>query len=163
MRRSACVRLGVAAVAAIALLGAAGCGGDDADDPYAIPDEFQDYCEEVDEQQAPLSAALATGGRASGLIEALPIFETLAAKAPEDIADDWEIVIERIHDLVDALDAAGVDPASYDRRHPPAGLDQEQRDAIDAAAVALVSPTTGEAMIGVEQHARDVCKTQLAP
>lgn len=162
MKRSACVRLGVTAVAAIALLGAAGCGGDDTD-PYSIPDEFQDYCEEVEEQQAPLSAALATGGRASGLIEALPIFETLAAKAPEDIADDWEIVIERIHDLVDALDAAGVDPASYDRRHPPAGLDQEQRDTIDAAAVALVSRTTGEAMIGVEQHARDVCKTQLAP
>jgi len=157
------VRLAVAIAAATALLGVAGCGDDGADDPYAVPEEFQDYCEEVEDQQPRLSAALETGGRASGLIEALPVFETLAAEAPPDIADEWRIVIDRIHDLVDALDDAGVDPASYDRRNPPAGLDQEQKDAIDAAAVALVSRTTGQAMIGVEQHARDVCKTQLAP
>ena len=109
-----------------------------------------------------ISDALASGGQTSGLIQALPSFEALAAKAPDDIADDWEIVIERINDLVDALDAAGVDPDSYDRRHPPAGLDPEERAAIDAAATALVSATTGRAMSGVQQQARDVCKTRLA-
>lgn len=163
MNGSAGVRLVVAAAVATALLGAAGCADDGADDPYAVPEEFQDYCEAVEEQRPRLGAALETGGRASGLIEALPIFEALAAEAPEDIADEWDVVIDRIHDLVDALDAAGVDPAGYDRRNPPSGLDQEQQDAIDAAAVALVSQATGRAMIGVEQHARDVCKTQLAP
>ena len=154
-------RLGSSLCAGVLLLVAlGGCGSDD-DDPYAIPDRFQDYCEEVTAQQALIGDALDTGGRATGLIEALPSFEALAAKAPDDIADDWEVVVERIHDLVDALDAAGVDPASYDRRHPPTGLDPEQKDAIDAAAVALVSTTTGQAMTSVQQHARDVCKTPL--
>lgn len=156
------VRSGLAASVAVGLLVVAGCGSDDDGDPYAIPERFQDYCEEVDARQGEITEALAAGGETSGLIQALPSFEALAAKAPDDIADDWDVVIERIHDLVDALDAADVDPDSYDRRHPPAGLDPDDRDAIDAAATALVSATTGHAMSSVQQHARDVCKTSLA-
>ena len=146
--------------AAVLLVAVSGCGSDD-DDPYAIPDRFEEYCAEVEAHQAHIGEALNTGGETTGLIKALPSFEALAAKAPDDIADDWEVVVERIGDLVDAFDAAGVDPESYDRRDPPAGLDQEQKDAIDAAAVALVSATTGLAMSSVQQHARDVCKTPL--
>ena len=148
----------VAAAAAL-LVALAGCGEDD--DPYAVPDRFEGYCEEVAEQQAAIGRALESGGEATGLIRALPSFEALAEKAPDDIADDWEVVIERIDGLVGALEDAGVDPASYDRRKPPTGLDREQRDAIDAAAVALVSTTTAQAMSSVQQQARDVCKTPL--
>lgn len=161
MSRSAVLRTTVAAGAALALLGCAGCAGSDDDDPYAIPDRFQDYCDEVEAQQVPLGEALHEGGRASGLIGALPQFEALAAKAPDDVADDWEIVIDRVNDLVDALDAAGVDPDTYDRKHPPAGLDEQDKESIDAAAKALVSATTSHAMSSVQQHARDVCKTPL--
>jgi hypothetical protein len=157
----ALVRMGAATAVAVALLGLTGCGSDD-DDPYAVPEEFQDYCEEVEAHQKQITDALASGGEATGLIKALPSFEDLAAEAPDDIADEWEVIVDRIQDLVDALDAAGVDPDSYDRRHPPAGLEQEQREAIDAAATALVSSTTAGAMDGVQQQARDVCKTRLA-
>lgn len=160
MRRPVQVRLGAAAALAATLLGVGGCGADD--DPYAVPEEFRAYCEEVEAQQRPITDALASGGETSGLIRALPSFEELADDAPDDIADEWEIIVERINDLVDALDEAGVDADTYDRRNPPAGLDPEQRDAIDAAARALVSTTTGAAMSGVQQQARDVCKTPLA-
>ena len=161
MRRRTAVRGVVAAVAAAASLGLAGCGSEDSDDPYAIPERFQDYCDEVSEQQVVLGEALASGGETSGLIAALPIFETLAAEAPDDISDDWDVVIDRISDLVAALDAADVDPDTYDRRQPPAGLTREQKGAIDAAARALVSRATASAMGSVQQHARDVCKTPL--
>jgi len=162
-RRRTAVRSGLAACAVVALVGVAGCDSSDDDDPYAIPERFQDYCEEVEARQVQISDALASGGQASGLIQALPSFEALAAKSPDDISDDWEIVVERIHDLVDALEAAGVDPDTYDRRHPPPGLDADEKAAIDAAATALVSVTTGRAMSSVQQQARDVCKTPLAP
>ncbi len=162
MRRLSAVRVGVVAVTAVALLGVAGCDSHEPDDPYAIPQRFQAYCEEIEAHQARISDALQSGGPTSGLIKALPSFESLAEMAPDDIADDWEVVIGRIHDLVDALDAAGLDPDTYDRRHPPAGLDPAQRDAIDAAAVALVSDATGSAMNSVQQQARDVCKAPLA-
>lgn len=161
MSPRAAVRPGLAACAAVSLLSLAGCGSDD-DDPYAIPERFQAYCEEVEARQVQISDALASGGEASGLIKALPSFEALAAEAPDDIADDWGVVVDRIHDLVGALDAAGVDPDTYDRRHPPSGLEKDQKDAIDAAAVALVSETTAQAMGSVQQQARDVCKTPLA-
>ncbi len=162
MTRRTTVRSALAAGAVLALVGVAGCDRADDDDPNAIPERFQDYCEEVEARQVQISDDLAAGGQTSGLILALPSFEALAAKAPDDISDEWEIVIERINDLVDALDAAGVDPESYDRRDPPAGVDAEERAAIDAAARALVSATTGRAMSGVQQQARDVCKTRLA-
>ena len=162
MRRRTTVRWALAVCAATALIGVAGCGGSDEDDPYAIPERFQDYCEEVEARQVEISDALASGGQTSGLIRALPSFEALAEKAPDDISDEWEIVIERVRDLVDALDAAGVDPDSYDRRNPPPGLGAEEKATIDAAAAALVSATTGRAMSGVQQQARDVCKTRLA-
>jgi hypothetical protein len=129
----AAVRSGILACAVVPLLLVAGCG-DDAD-PYAVPDRFEDYCDEVKAQQLPLGADLEAGGSTTGLIKALPRFE--------------------------ALEDAGVDPASYDRRHPPAGLDREHKEAIDAAATSLVSATTGHAMSSVQQHARDVCKTPL--
>jgi hypothetical protein len=154
-------RTSALAAAAVLAVAVGGCGSDD-EDPYAVPDRFEAYCDEVEARQLEISDALSEGGRASGLIKALPSFEALAEKAPDDIADEWEIVIERINGLVDALDAAGVDPDSYDRRNPPTGLDADEKAAIDAAATALVSPTTGRAMSGVQQQARDVCKTGLA-
>ncbi len=162
MRRRTTVRAAIAICAATAMIGIAGCGDSDEDDPYALPARFQDYCEEVEARQVQISDALESGGEASGLIRALPDFEALAEKAPDDISDDWEIVIERINDLVDALEAAGVDPDSYNRRRPPEGLDPDEKGAIDAAAKALVSATTAQAMSGVQQQARDVCKTRLA-
>lgn len=161
MSRRAVVRSGVAVVVLAATLGLAGCDGSDEDDPYAIPDRFQAYCDEVKAQQAAIGEALATGGDATGLIKALPAFRSLAAKAPGDVADDWDVVVDRIQDLVDAIDAAGLDPETYDRKHPPKDLAEDDRDAIEAAAVALVSTAAAEAMGSVQQQARDVCKTPL--
>lgn len=161
MSPRAVVRSGAAAVVLAATLGLAGCGGSNDDDPYAVPDRFQAYCDEVKAQQATIGEALATGGDATGLIKALPAFRSLAAKAPADLADDWGLVVERIQDLVDAIDAAGLDPETYDRKHPPKDLAKGDRDAIDAAAVALVSTASADAMTSVQQQARDVCKTPL--
>jgi hypothetical protein len=125
------------------------------DDPFAT------YCAEVEEQRAVLGQQLA-GGPQTGLIAALPTFRDLAAVAPDDIADEWQVVIDHVEALQDALDAAGVDAATYDRDHPPADVTKEQREQIDAAAVALASPTMRAALDGVQQQARDVCRTPLS-
>jgi hypothetical protein len=145
-----CVARAAMLAAASALL--AGCGGDD--------DPFASYCEEVEAQRPAVSEDLAAGG-GTGLIDALPEFQKLAAKAPDDIQDEWDTVTSRIGDLVSALEDADVDPATYDRKRPPDGLTPEEKDAIDAAAQALVTPEMTEALNGVEQQARDVCKTPL--
>lgn len=128
---------------------------DDADDRFA------DYCGVVVEQRALIGAALEAGAT-TGLIRALPSFEALRAEAPDDIAEEWDQVIGAVEELVETLEEAGVDPASYRRQRPPAGLDRAEREAIDAAAARLGSPTTAAALASVEQQARDVCGSPLS-
>lgn len=126
----------------------------DPEDPYA------DYCASVEQERAVIGAAVEQGA-GSGLIRALPSFERLAAEAPEDIADDWDQVIAGVEHLADELEAAGVDPATYDRDSPPEGLTSAERRRIDAAAAALNDPATNESMKSVQQQALDVCGTPL--
>jgi hypothetical protein len=141
------------ALLVVAPLVLAGCGEDD--------DPFEAYCKEVKAQQEALSEDLAGGG-ATGLIDALPEFKKLQDKSPGDLKDEWQTVTSRIADLVEALDVAGIEPDTYDRTKPPAGLTDEQQDAIDAAAQAMATPEMKVALDGVEQQARDVCRTPLS-
>jgi hypothetical protein len=143
------VRLAVLAAISVPVVG---CGDDD--------DPFEAYCKELKAQRESLSEDLA-GDTGTSLIDALPEFERLQDKSPDDIADEWAIVTTRIGDLVDALEDAGVDPATYNRRKPPAGLTEDEKAAIDAAATALVTPEMKAALDGVQQQARDVCKTPM--
>lgn len=146
------------ALAALALLlaaapGVTACAGEQ--------EPFADYCAEVQEQQEPLSEALAGDG-ATALLAALPSFEALAAVSPPDIADEWRTLLDAVGGLQSALEEADVDPATYDRADPPPGLAPADRDRIDAAARGLTRPATIAALAGVQQQARDVCKTPLS-
>lgn len=136
-----------------ALLGAGltGCGGD----PQAA------YCDAVDEHRAELGELLGSGGP-DALLRALPVFRDLAGQAPSDLRDEWRTVVDAVEGLSDALDEAGVDPATYDRDSPPADVTDAQRDAIDAAASELSSDATVTAFEGVQQQAKDVCGTPLS-
>jgi len=142
-------------VAALVLTLTGGLSACGEDDPYA------DYCAEVKAQQEALTEAKATGG-STALIDSLPSFRALREEAPRDITDEWDLLIGRVDTLVDALEAAGVDPSTYDRDQPPEGLSEADKTAIDAAAGELTAPATREATEGVQQQALDVCKTPLA-
>ena len=118
------------------------------------------YCATVKDHQQELSDIVGSG-RPDALLRALDVLEELEADAPGDISDEWQQVVGRIEALRDALEGAGVDPATYDRANPPAGLSGEDRAAIDAAAEQLGSGTTLRALQDLDQHARDVCQTPL--
>jgi hypothetical protein len=133
------------------LLPLTGCGGD--------PQE--EYCAAVKEHQKELTG-IVTGGGQDALIRALDIFRDLRSKAPSDVSDEWQQVVTRIQALDRALRAAGVDPASYDRSKPPPGLSRAERADIDAAARELGSRSTVDALAGLDQEARDVCRTPLS-
>ena len=136
-------------VAALLLPLLAGCGSD------------QDaYCGAVKDHQTELSDIVGSGGP-DALLKALDIFRDLQDKAPGDITDEWQQVVTSIEGLQQALEDAGVDPATYDRSKPPAGLSADDRAKIDAAAKALGSGTTLRALQDLDQEARDVCKTPL--
>lgn len=127
----------------------------DAADPFAA------YCGVVEKQQRTIGAAL-SAGPTTGLLRALPAFEKLRDAAPDDIRDEWGVVVSRIVDLRDALTDAGVEPASFRLDKPPVGLDPAKEEAIQTAAVRLGAKETAIALAGVQQQARDVCKTPLS-
>ena len=77
---------------------------------------------------------LGDGGPGRPAQGAADLPRTWPTQAPEDIRDEWQTVIDALEGLEQALDDAGVDPATYDRDHPPDGLSQAEQDAIDAAA-----------------------------
>ena len=143
------MRLGVVALVLALLPLAAGCG-----------DPKDDYCSAVKDHQEELTRITSNGSQDS-LIKALDIFKDLQGKAPSDITDEWQQVVSRIETLDEALTAAGVDPATYDRTKPPQGLTTEQKARIDAAARELGSGETLAALQGLDQEARDVCQTSL--
>jgi hypothetical protein len=141
------IRVAVAVVTAALLVG--GCA-----------DQQEKYCDAVKDHQQELGEVLGDGSP-DALLKVLPIFRELEGKAPQDIRDEWTTVIDAIEGLQKALKDAGVDAATYDRDHPPEGLSQADRDAIDAAARQLTSDETVTAFSGVDQEAKDVCGTPL--
>jgi len=123
-------------------------------------DPFDAYCERVEEHQEALTEAVAGGGP-DALLSVLPQLRDLRDAAPGDVVDEWQQVVGRLEALEDALDAAGVDAASYDREDPPEDLAEADRTAIDAAARELVRPQTAQALAVLETQVRDVCQTPL--
>ena len=119
------------------------------------------YCERVHAHQDDLTRILTSDSR-DRLLQALPAFRDLADAAPEDVADDWQLVIARIQSLQTALQDAGVDPATYDRRHPPSGVTAEQRRLIDEASRQLGGADTLQSLARVQQEVLDVCHTPLS-
>jgi hypothetical protein len=123
--------------------------------------EQETYCQAVEDHQAELSG-VAASGEPGAVLGALDAYRDLRAKAPDDIGDEWSQVVTRLEALQQALDDAGVEPASYDPEVTPQGLPDDDRRAIEAAARDLGRAETVEAMGGVEQQALDVCGTPLS-
>ena len=138
-------------LALLAAVAASGCAGD----PQA------DYCDAVEEHQEELTE-IAEADDADAIFDALDAYDDLREKAPRDIADDWDAVVEPLRDLERVLSDHGVDPSSYSAEDPPADLDTEVRQDIEAAARKVGSEQTVTAMAAVEQHALDVCGTPLS-
>ena len=119
------------------------------------------YCEAVKDHQAELGEIVAEAGQA-GLLDALPVYRELQEEAPSDITDEWQQVVRSLEQLDEALDAAGVDPATYDPKQPPAGVSDDDVAAIADAADLVGSAETQKALQGLEQQALDVCQTPLS-
>jgi len=142
-------RVGLAAAGVLVLPLLVGCGGGG-----------KDYCETVQARQAQLGT-IANAGSPTGVLAALSILQELDDRAPEDVHDDYRLVITRIEALQQALDDAGVDPASYDPQRPPPGLSAADRRQIRDAAAHLAAADTVEALGAIQQEVLDVCHTPL--
>jgi hypothetical protein len=118
------------------------------------------YCQTVGDHESEIASTMRSDPR-TGALALLPAFEDLRDAAPDDVADDWQLLVTRVTALRDALDDAGVEPTSYDPAHPPSGLTSEERARIRRVAAQLAAPDTVQALGTVQQEVLDVCHEPL--
>lgn len=159
-RRPSRVLVASGVVLVLLVAGLVGAVAADRAGRITLPVLGRDYCEVVQDGQDTLTRAIGSG-EPTALISVLPVLAALERTAPSDVADEWQQVVSRVRALDEALTEAGVDPATYDAAKPPAGVDQQQRAAIAAAALELLRPETLQSFQTVSQEVRDVCHTPL--
>ena len=142
------MRAGLAGAVLLAPLLTACAGGNDS------------YCDTVRSHQAEVGSAIRNGDP-TGALQLLSAFQDLQDAAPDDVQDDYQLLVTRITALRTALDDAGVDPSSYDPQHPPAGVTPAERADIRQAAAELAAPDVAQALVSVQQEVLDVCHTPL--
>ena len=121
------------------------------------------YCSTLKSDNAKLQKLAGSAGKpgAQVLHGSLAVFEDLKQAAPPDIAGDWDDFAFAWKSLVDAFDAAHVDPASFDPEHRPAGVSEAEFAQIKQAAAALQAEPVQLAARRIEDHAQTICKVNL--
>lgn len=151
-------RLGAVAAMAFLLVLLSGCAN-----PVSWvsgSNAIDDYCVDLGSHQAQFADMFAAG-TPDALLKNLPMLEQIAAKAPSDIADDWQNFLTPVQGLAKALEAAGIRPDDYHDGLPPAGTSSAVREQIARAAALLATPSATSAASSIDQQARDVCKLNL--
>lgn len=138
----------LAAAVFVAIL--SGCGGGGAD---------SQYCKDL-EAAAPKFAALRTSDTGQ-LEDVFKASHSLAAEAPSDVKDDWQVLDEGMTEIEDALKDAGIkfsDFAELQKGKIPEGVDVKKLQGLPAKFQKLDSPAFDKASKAIGQHAKDVCK-----
>lgn len=138
------------ALAVTLALGLGGCG--------STPGE--EYCAVLSDRRAEFGE-LAASEDPAALLRAVPLLEDVRAVAPSDLKDEWQVFVNAVRGLRDALARAGVDPGDVADGRLPDRLDAAQRRDVTGAADLLASAEVRSAAQGIEDQARDVCKVDL--
>lgn len=138
-------RSALAAAALLLTCGLSACGGDG------------DYCSTVQAKQA----VFVDDGTGLELVTNIDTLEEIAAAAPDDIRDEWQVFLTAIEGLRDAIAEVGLQPDDFVDGAPPAIISETDRATIAAAGQRVAHSDVTQAAFGIEQHAKDVCKLQL--
>ncbi|MGN6783108.1 MAG: hypothetical protein ACTHJH_16590 [Marmoricola sp.] len=153
-------RWGRALLVAPVLL-AAGCGGGNPLSGLLGQDNTPaSYCAALNADRRAFADMLAADSP-TALVQQVPMLSALAAAAPPDLSDEWQVFLGAVKGLQRALDRAGVRPSAFADGKPPKGVTPAQDALVRRAADALSAPDTVAAAQGIEQEARDVCKINL--
>lgn len=125
-------------------------------------DEGEEYCEVLAEEQQTLTK-LADDSAEGGdvLTPTLESFARLQETAPDELQDEWDTLAAAYEALVDAVQAAGIEPAEYDPENPPDDLSAKEANRLAAVASKLRSSRVAEAAGGIQDHAREVCEVDF--
>jgi hypothetical protein len=148
-------RAAAALAAAVLATGLAACS--DPQDDYC--ETFLDSRQRLSDLAGQQAEAAQQGSEGVDVVTpTLESFEELRTLAPEELQDEWDTLVFAYRDLVEALEAAGVDPADFLGGEPPEDLPPDVRRELARVAGKIDSPRVVEAANGVEGHAAQVCE-----
>jgi hypothetical protein len=125
--------------------------------PVACGDEEAKYCEMLGKHRT----AFADDGSGQTLIAGLSAFKEIAKAAPDDLTDEWQVFLDALETLDQKLDAADIKPTDVVEGKQPEGVSDADWAAVQAAANNLGTPAVADALNGIDQQGKDVCKVQL--
>jgi len=136
----------------------AGCGGDGGGSAGG-----GDYCDSIEDAKAEFGDI--EGGDFAGFDQAIDTVHELADDAPDEVADDWEVLEGALDDLVAALEKAGIelsDLEAMSRGEMPPGLDPAKLQELAADMQDFGGEELETATDNIEKHAKDECDVDLS-
>lgn len=129
----------------------------------ACSSQTEQYCGALEENKQQIRDLAKSAQDQDGDLfgDSLEVFGELKAEAPDDVVDEWDTLIFALEGLDGALDDAGISAGEYQLGQRPPGVTEQEMTAIENAAEELRSEPVVAAGDGIEQHAIDVCKTDL--
>ena len=144
-----------AAALGLCLLTACGDGGDKAGGSG-------DYCSDLKDAKKEVDAL--KSGDFSDLEKTTDAMKRLSDEAPDEIQDDWKVLVDGVQKLVDALKKAGVDDedmATLQNGQIPEGVDMAALQSLMAEIQALDTDEFQTAGENINKHAKDECGVDL--
>jgi hypothetical protein len=122
------------------------------------------YCDELKSDKAYFDALGGTNADISQLGDAFARVHTLAAKAPDNVADDWKTLDSAVTTIESALSDAGLKPsdlAGLQSGKVPDGVDAAKLQALVPKLQALGSSNVSDAADAIAADAKSTCDVDL--
>ena len=151
--------LSAAAAAALGLCLLTACGDDGGDKAGG---SGGDYCSDLKAAKKQVDAV--KGGDFSDIEKTTDAMNKLADEAPDEIKDDWEILVDGVGKIVAALKKAGLDDddmAALQSGQIPDGVDIVALQGLMAELNTATAEEFQAALENVNKHAKDECKVDL--
>jgi hypothetical protein len=151
--------LSAVAAAALGLSLLTACGDDGGDE---AGDSSGDYCNDLKDAKKEVDAL--KDGDFSDLQKTTDAMNKLADEAPDEIKDDWEILVDGVQKLIDALKKAGLDDddmATLQSGQIPDGVDMAALQSLMTEIEALDTEEFQTAGDNINKHAKDECGVDL--
>jgi hypothetical protein len=152
--------LSAAAAAALGLCLLTACGDDGGSGKAG--GSSGDYCNDLKDAKKEVDAL--KGGDFSDLQKTTDAMHKLADEAPDEIEDDWDILVKGVDKLVDALHKAGLDDAdmaTLQSGQIPDGVDTAALTGLLSEIKALDTEEFSNAGDSINKHAKDECGVDL--
>ena len=138
-----------------------GCGGDDADTGAT---DTETYCTQLKADKEYFNAFGGGDIDPSQFGEALDRFHALADAAPDDIAQEWDVLDGTLSKVERALAEAGIeieDLAGLEKGEVPKGVDMGKLAGLAPKLQELNSPELQESADAIQTHAKKTCDVDL--